>query len=266
MFLFGGDQNNAALNPNEYFRRAEPAVRFLRDEGSRELFRTNTRNQYGMVMDRNQGMVDRVATTEGYTPLVLQRALPIFAGDRVMFDIMNVKYKTVAAGPQGRLTLALQPTYMPRASVLFDYRVAGTEEAVMTAMRDSTWDHRATVILEKPPSLPVTPGAGSATARVTEFENNRIAIDVGTPANGILLLAEVWYPGWIAAVDGQPAEILRADYSLRAVAVPAGQHHVVVTFAHPPFILGGWITAGGLLLCLAGIVSLRHRTSPGKDS
>ena len=266
MFVFGGDQNNAPLDPNEYFRRAEPAVRFLREEGTRELFRTNTRNQYGMVMDRNQGMVDRIATTEGYTPLVLQRALPFFAGDRVMFDIMNVKYRTVAAGTQGRLTLALHPTYMPRASVLFDVRVAPTEEAVMAAMRDTAWDHRATVILEKAPLLPVVPGAGPAAARVTEFENNRIAIDVQTPANGILLLAEVWYPGWTAAVDGEATEIFRADYSLRAVAVPAGNHHVVVTFAHPPFVLGGWITAGGLLLCLAGIVSLRHGHTPGKET
>ena len=67
-------------------------------------------------------------------------------------------------------------------------------------------------------------------------------------------------------MDGQATEIFRADYSLRAVAVPAGNHHVVVTFAHPPFILGGWITAGGLLLCLAGIVSLRHGHTPGKET
>jgi hypothetical protein len=270
MYLFGADQNTATVNPGEYFRRAEPVVRFLREDGRNELFRVNTRNQFGMIMDRNQGMVDRIATTEGYTPLVLQRALPSFAGDLVFFDIMNVKYKTLADQAQGRMTLALHPSYMPRASVLFDAKVTATEDALVAAMRDTTWNHRRTAILEKPPAIPLGPApeGASATARIEEYENNRIVVNVQTPANGVLLLAEVAYPGWIASVDGRESEVLRADYSLRAVAVPAGTHRVVMTFAHPPFVLGGWISAGGLLICLAGImlISVRPARTTGKEN
>ena len=43
---------------------------------------------------------------------------------------------------------------------------------------------------------------------------------------GILVLSEAWFPGWVATVDDAPAEILRADYVLRGVALAAGSHRV----------------------------------------
>ena len=46
------------------------------------------------------------------------------------------------------------------------------------------------------------------------------------------MFSEVYYPGWTATVDGQPAELGRADYLLRALNVAPGKHKVVLTF-HP---------------------------------
>ena len=52
------------------------------------------------------------------------------------------------------------------------------------------------------------------------------------PRNGILVLSETYYPGWIATVDRYPAKILVADYVLRGVEVPPGKHRV--RFAYRP--------------------------------
>ena len=47
---------------------------------------------------------------------------------------------------------------------------------------------------------------------------------------GLLVFSEVYYPGWQATIDGQPAELGRVNYVLRAMKVPAGKHEVVLEF------------------------------------
>ena len=44
------------------------------------------------------------------------------------------------------------------------------------------------------------------------------------------VFSEIYYPDWTATIDGQPVEIARADYILRALRIPAGQHEIVFTF------------------------------------
>ncbi|RMG12259.1 MAG: hypothetical protein D6731_14195, partial [Planctomycetota bacterium] len=65
---------------------------------------------------------------------------------------------------------------------------------------------------------------------------------VTAPAAGWLVVADVWYPGWRARVDGVPVPVLRADYLFRAVPVPAGRHQVTLTYRPWTFSLGLTIT------------------------
>ena len=58
---------------------------------------------------------------------------------------------------------------------------------------------------------------------------------LGAQANGLLVLHDTYYPGWIAEVDGKSAPILRADILFRAVELPPGTHRVTFRFA--PFSL-----------------------------
>ncbi len=255
MFVFGSSQNTSTTDPSAYFHRADPIVRFIRSDMNNGLFRVNTRNEYGMVMDRNQGMVNRIFTLEGYTPLVLQRAAPPYTYARKM-DLLNVKYKPSFDRRTGSFTLVTNPTYMPRAFLLYDMRLAQTEADVEQAITDSTWDHRTTAILEQDPPLhPVPPPHGeTGSARIMGYEDNRIGIDATSPTPGILVLSEIFYPGWKATVDGAETEILRTDYNLRGIALPGGSHHVEFRFLPPSFVEGAWITGAALLVCLAGLL------------
>ena len=58
------------------------------------------------------------------------------------------------------------------------------------------------------------------------------AISIAAPANGFLVLNDVWHPWWRASVDGRAARIVKANVLFRAVAVPPGRHIVRFTF-HP---------------------------------
>ena len=79
-------------------------------------------------------------------------------------------------------------------------------------------------------------------------------MSVTTDKPGILLMSEIWYPAWKVYVDGAPAELLVADYSLRGVAVPAGTHTVDFRFESGAFGTGVWITIITLVAALGGAV------------
>lgn len=263
MYVFGADQNASTVNPAEYFHRADPLVRFLRNDMKTDLFRVNTRNQFGMIMDRNQGMVDRIFTLEGYTPLVLTRAAAPMS-DRQKFDLLNVKYRVSSERRAGTLSLVPNPTYMPRAYLMYDVRVARTEEEFAAVFRDSTWNHTTTAVLERDSPLHGVPPPGGrpGSVRVTAYDDNSVSIEAESPAEGILVLSEVFYPGWRATVDGTETEILRTDYNLRGIVFPPGRHRVEFRFMPPPFVTGAWITAAALCVCVAGIVIPFRRRQP----
>lgn len=71
---------------------------------------------------------------------------------------------------------------------------------------------------------------GEGTARLTHFTPNELDFDVQTDKGGVLVFSEIYYPGWTATIDGQPAELGRANYVLRALKVPAGSHKVHLEF------------------------------------
>lgn len=262
MLLFGGEQNNATLNPAEYFSRAEPIVRFLKKEGQNEIFRVNTRNPQGMIMDRNQGMIDRIFMMEGYSPLALQRLqAPLASGDD-MFDLLNVKYRTVTDEQARALNLALHPTYFPRAFFLYRLHVVHNEEELLAYLKSPEFDHRTIAVLEKDPGRTLEPTADSArgTARITGYSNNVITLDVRTSRDGLLVLSEMYYPGWKAFVDGTETEIYRTDYNLRGMFVPKGDHKIEVRMESDAFKRGGLVTLLSLVVCGAGLIVSGIRT------
>ncbi len=79
--------------------------------------------------------------------------------------------------------------------------------------------------------------ANDSTASVvlTKYEPNSLTYTVNSAKGGVVVFSEVYYPGWSATIDGQPAELGRVNYILRALNVKAGKHEVVLEF-HPSSI------------------------------
>jgi len=109
--------------------------------------------------------------------------------------------------------------------------------------------------MELPPPSP-------SRAAVTAWQPGRmtVTLDPAPTHASYLLIAENWYPDWEATTDGQPARVLRGDYSLMTIAVPAGAKRVELTFRSKLYERGKAITLASLaVLLLAALATVVPR-------
>ena len=75
----------------------------------------------------------------------------------------------------------------------------------------------------------------TAIVKLDKYEPNNLQYTVNSKNGGVVVFSEIYYPGWTATIDGQPAKLGRVNYILRAVSVKPGKHTVVLDF-HPTSI------------------------------
>ncbi len=208
------------------------------------------------------GMVEQLPSANTSEPLVESRyyallqvveRMPSEAAMRVL-GMMNVAYvlspsserTTEVAYRASTVTVYRNPYLLPRAYTLCRARVLDPKQA-MHEIGSVDFDPTQEVILE-PPALPQSAGCDWQPATVLRSVPNRVTIETSLPQPGYLVLADTFYPGWQAFVDGHRAEIMRANYAFRAVQLTEGEHQVV--FEYRP----GSFTAG--VICSAAAVSM----------
>ena len=113
---------------------------------------------------------------------------------------------------------------------------------------------------------PVVEAASDSASIVTmtAYEPNRLTYDVKSAKGGVVVFSEIFYPGWTATVDGQPVELGRVDYVLRALTVGPGQHKVELAFFPKSLDVTetvAYVSLGLLLvlILLAVLLSYRQR-------
>ena len=72
----------------------------------------------------------------------------------------------------------------------------------------------------------------TSVVKMTQYKPNNLTYEVKSGKGGVIVFSEIYYPGWTATVDGQPVELGRVNYILRAIHVKPGTHKVVLDF-HP---------------------------------
>ncbi len=188
----------------------------------------------------------------------------------------------VASAPADPHSAAWQPVYeqhetlilrntraLPRAWLVAEAEAVDGEVALSRIRGESApeFDPRRTALLEvHTQELPALPGgalAPGSTARVVAYEPNRLVIDTNSPTATVLIVSEMFYPGWEATVDGRRTQINVADFLLRGVALAAGQHQVEMRYTAPAAHTGAIISCCTLLLlCMLFIYGRKDKPPP----
>ncbi|HEX8072000.1 MAG TPA: hypothetical protein VF546_18775 [Pyrinomonadaceae bacterium] len=158
---------------------------------------------------------------------------------------------------QEQVELLRNTRAQPRAWLVTAAEAVDGEEALRRIRGESAheFDPQRTALLEvAPAALPDLPAAGAVpaqtAARVVSYEPTRLRIETDAPTPSVLVVSEIFYPGWEARVDGQARPILLTDYLLRGVALPAGRHTVEMRYAATAARNGAVVSALALVsLC-----------------
>lgn len=182
-------------------------------------------------------------------------------------EIVYMGGATVAEGVlTGTMLYVRVPDALPRAYVVPTARVVPEPAMQLAAVLDPAFDMRHEVVLEQAPGIALPePGDFQGTAEILQESADAVTIRARLSAPGVLVLVDTFYPGWEARVADRPAELLRANYAFRAVALPAGLNTVQFIYRPAGFKWGGVATllAAGVLLGIgvkgvhAGIVARR---------
>jgi len=274
LFTAGWQTNLTAVLPEVQTEVPAPVEAIRHDAAAGEVWRAY--NEYRVY--ENYGVPFEIEDTWGASPLRLARYDELHRVLRMerVWELLNVRYvitwrKELYAPSQ---IIYQEPaekdvTYVhrldapaPRAWLVHDIEEVDDARA-LARLDEREFDPQRTALV--PPGITLSIGrpATSQTGLVDIVERTQssLSLSVVNPADGLLVLSEVHYPGWRAQLDGHDVALLRVDYVLRGVAVPAGEHRIEVVFRPATVTWGAVISVVtlGAVILIATLRRLRRR-------
>ena len=153
-------------------------------------------------------------------------------GDSIcpVLNMLNTRYFIFPL--QGGQTVPLQNPYA-LGNAWFVDKVSYAKNANEEILQVGKIDLRHEAVADEKFKAQLGDGVAQDTASVVTIKNyepNQLTYEVNSGKGGIVVFSEVYYPGWTATIDGEPAELGRVDYILRALNVKPGKHEVVLSF------------------------------------
>ncbi|MDE0141946.1 MAG: hypothetical protein OXI80_02175 [Caldilineaceae bacterium] len=189
-----------------------------------------------------------------------------------IYDMYNVRFVivrdgtplddqyTLAYDAPGPLAVYENPNPLPRAWLVPQAQVLPNEEDVLAALKQAAFEPLHTVVLAQnhdntsipAPADESLPLSMAEPVSVSAYSPNEILLAAHAERPGYLVLSEVWFPGWLATVNGEPAHVLRANYTFRALPIPDGDLEIRLWYAPKSWRRGLALLGVGFLL-LAGL-------------
>lgn len=248
----------------------------LEDKG---LFRVDGR----LGLGANYGTMVGLQDIRGISPLVLSTMdaylkLPQYRVNQILavkYVFTDWEQLEVPSNIRAQVNQSGQVWYLHEISDPFPrawmtYKVMDTHDRgqALGWLSDPSFDPRKVVILSKQPDLelPLQEPQDSEVNVVT-YAPEYIKLAVNTPSDGVLVLSEMNYPGWVTTVNGQPTPIWEADAGLRGLPLRAGHYSIVFQYRPLSFTIGALISllsfAGSIAVIGYGIVRSRWDRTQG---
>ncbi len=211
------------------------------NENNTSYFHKSIGGYHPAKLRRYQEMIDKYIAPEMQTAMqaIANKSGVMSEVDgRKLFPVLNMlnaKYFIVPL--QGNATTSIQNPYAQGNGWFVDkLTYVADANAEYAGVGKIDVSHEAVADKKFEPILGQTQTNDStASVVLTKYEPNNMTYTVNSTKGGVVVFSEVYYPGWTATIDGQPAELGRVNYILRALNVKAGKHEVVLDF-HPTSI------------------------------
>lgn len=177
-----------------------------------------------------------------------------------VLNMLNTRYFILPSGQQGQTVPILNPyaygnawfvdqvQYVNNANEEID--ALDTADPAVTAVVDSRFKDALKGLVESHRD-------SLSTIRLTSYTPNRLVYETDNSGDAVAVFSEIYYPdGWQVTIDGQKAELGRADYILRTLYVPAGKHTIEMRFDPQSLHVTEGIAYGAFILLLIGVIAV----------
>jgi hypothetical protein len=263
------EADNEILKDKSYYRvyniqGGDPRAAFL--EARTSYFHNSVGGYHAVRLRRYQDLADSCLfpETEGLIQ-TLQQGKIDFSGVGVI-NMLNIKY--LVYGPERN---NLIPNSAANGNAWFVEKVIPVNSPTEELSKVCELNTRREAVINDP----AFNGAdiaydSSATINLLEHNPKFLKYESQSGVAGLAVFSEIYYPkGWIATIDGKETPLLRVNYVLRALKVPAGKHTIAFTFAPPAYVVGNtissafsWIALLAFLCCI--VWSLRKEPQTTK--
>jgi hypothetical protein len=190
------------------------------------------------------GLLKSLATTQGEPRYRMLLAINYAIGSKPI----RPEQAEVFQGNSG-LKIFANPGALPRVRIVHASVGAPDSNAVISAVLNPATDlQRTVVVIGAPPVLETCDGGE---AQIIRYRATSVALRTNAPCKSMVVVADTWFPGWKAFVDGKPAQIYAAYDLVRGVVVDAGQHEVTMRYRPSSVFTGMALAFVGILLCVA---------------
>lgn len=203
----------------------------------------------------------------GYHPAKLQRFEDLknrhlTRGNQAVFNMLNTKYYIVngSEGPEAQRN----PNALGNAWLVRNIQRVASPNAEIDALGGS-FDPATTAVIHEDfltsEVANLNPN-GQGSIRLTNYNPVDMTYAFESQSDQLAVFSETWYgpdAGWKATIDGEPAELIRVNYILRGLVVPAGKHEIKMVFEPSSYGIGYLISLLSSGLILAGLLFLGYR-------
>ena len=183
-----------------------------------------------------------------------------------VLNMLNTKY--FITGQPGKEEARLNSAALGNAWFINSIKMVPTAEAEIESLTDLDPLGEAVIHEEFKDYITTTNYEKNGSITLTDYKPNKLTYKSNSSSDQLAVFSEVWYgpdKGWKATIDGQPAEHIRANYILRAMKIPAGQHEVVFEFDPQSNKTGNMISWISSILLLLGLLYYGWSSWKGRE-
>lgn len=273
LLLFGVGRA-AQCDPGLYFPRIPALARFEQETPGRvvglQALPPNLSQMTGLADVRGYDAIDPASITELLLAASLPHSSPPYARTQYLaplitvdaqgqprfppiLDMLNVRYGILRTPPAPPLRAAWSgddywivrnPRALPRAFVPERVAIVADARLRLEQLAREDFDPRKIAYAEHPVEGVMEDARGQASIR--EETPTRLILTATMETKGLLVVADRWDPGWVAALNDTPLPVLRVNHALRGLSLPAGEHTITLEYAPMRLRYGTWLSGFAL--------------------
>jgi len=205
--------------------------------------------------------------TDAYKKFRLYKQFIVSKNDKDVY--VKVVNRGIIMQPGESIYMYLNQDCFPRTFVLNKVEIVGDSSQVLDKMKNVDLRNIAVIAESDLPDnkqktellkLGLKDELG-ATAKILNYKNSTVEIEANMPGRGLLVLSDIYYPGWEVFVDGKKGKILKVDYMFRGVLLEKGKHRIRFSYEPQSLKKGALISLLGVIGCIVLLLFKRKVSS-----